>query len=197
MYTSNNTHLYIQVHGSKNASHLFGFEEDGAKDANEKEVASDYLTPYLPVGSVSTEDKNVVVSSEIAKQAYELCLKALKERLVERANIIQRRLEKENEALAKRQAAFQRSRDTTQGADEEYEKFCVDAMFRIQILEQRLQKHEDTAMSKYEALIKRLQEDSRLASMRDGGSGGVEGGRSGIEGGGNSDGVGEAAVIED
>ena len=52
-------------------------------------------------------------------------------------------------------------------------------------------------MSKYEALIKRLQEDSRLASMRDGGSGGVEGGRSGIEGGGNSDGVGEAAVIED
>mgnify|MGYP006261225717 CR=1 FL=1 len=110
-----------------------------------------------------------MVASEVAKQAYELCLKALKERLVERANIIQRRLEKENEALAKRQAAFQRSRDTTQGADEEYEKFCVDAMFRIQILEQRLQKHEDTAMSKYEALIKRLQKDPRLASMRDGG----------------------------
>ena len=68
---------------------------------------------------------------------------------------------------------------------------------KIAVSDSRLQKHEDTAMSKYEALIKRLQEDSRLASMRDGGSGGVEGGRSGIEGGGNSDGVGEAAVIED
>ena len=166
----------IEVHGSKSASHLFGYEEDGANDSKENEVASDYLTPYLPVVASSTsttssssEDKIIVVSSEVAKQAYELCLKALKERLVERANIIQRRLEKENEALAKRQAAFQRSRDTTQGADEEYEKFCVDAMFRIQILEQRLQKHEDTAMSKYEALIKRLQEDPRLSSMRDGG----------------------------
>ncbi len=158
------------MHKNKSAAHLFGYEEDGANDSKENEVASDYLTPYLPItsssSSSSSEDKIVVVSTEVAKQAYELCLKALKERLVERANIIQRRLEKENEALAKRQAAFQRSRDATQGADEEYEKFCVDAMFRIQILEQRLQKHEDTAMSKYEALIKRLQEDPRLAAMR-------------------------------
>ena len=183
----------MRSNGSKSASHLFGYEEDGANDSKENEVASDYLTPYLPAGVASSEDKIIVVASEVAKQAYELCLKALKERLVERANIIQRRLEKENEALAKRQAAFQRSRDATQGADEEYEKFCVDAMFRIQILEQRLQKHEDTAMPKYEALIKRLQEDPRLASMRDGGvETSVADGGSGVGGDGD---VG-AAVVE-
>lgn len=135
-------------------------------DANAETASAtsiDYLTPYLPQeGNRPIE----VMTVEEAKSANDNCLKALKERLVERANIIQRRLDKENEALAKRQAAFQRSRDATEGADEEYEKFCVDAMFRIQILEQRLQKHEDTAMSKYEALIRKLQEDPRLAVLK-------------------------------
>ena len=39
--------------------------------------------------------------------------------------------------------AFQRTREHNEGADEEFEKFCQEAMFRIQILEQRLQRHEE------------------------------------------------------
>jgi hypothetical protein len=137
-------------------------ERDTANDGDgEDEAQVDYLTPFLPGGGSAKKE----LTKEEALKANDLCLRALKERLVERANIISRRLDRENEALAKRQAAFQRSRDPVEGADEEYEKFCMDAMFRIQILEQRLQKHEETAMDKYEALIKKLKEDERLAAM--------------------------------
>lgn len=135
-----------------------GAEKEDDADASQV----DYLTPFLPE---AFKPGTTELSKEQAQKANNGCLKALKDRLVERANIIQRRLDRENEDLAKRQAAFQRSRDAVEGADEEYEKFCMDAMFRIQILEQRLQKHEDTAMDKYEQLIKKLQDDLRLAPM--------------------------------
>ena len=62
------------------------------------------------------------------------CDQALKERLVERANIVQSRLDEENAALSKRQAAFQRNRDHMDPNDEaEYERYCQEAMFRIQV----------------------------------------------------------------
>ena len=89
----------------------------------------------------------------------------VKERLLERANIIQRRLDDENSQLQKKQAAFQRSRDHVDGADEEFEKFCSEAMFRVQILEQRLSRHEETALQKYADLDQRLRNDPRLSSL--------------------------------
>jgi bacterioferritin (cytochrome b1) len=92
-----------------------------------------------------------------------MCLRNLKERLLERANIIQARLDKENALLAKRQAAFQRSqREHDQGTDDEFERFCSDTMFRIQILEQRLASHEETALQKYVEMDQRLHSDPRL-----------------------------------
>ena len=75
-----------------------------------------------------------------AQRADRECRKALKERLIERVNIIQRRLDAENEKLQKKQQEFQRNRDQVEGAEEEFEKFCAEAMFRIGILEQRLQR---------------------------------------------------------
>merc|ERR1712072_190430 len=100
-----------------------------------------------------------------AENARDSCLKALKERLLERANIIQRRLDEENGQLAKKQAAFQRSRDHVEGADEEFEKFCSEAMFRIQILEQRLARHEETALQKYADMDYKLRNDDRLSVL--------------------------------
>ena len=38
------------------------------------------------------------------------------------------------------QQEFQRNRDQVEGAEEEFEKYCAEAMFRIGILEQRLQR---------------------------------------------------------
>lgn len=52
----------------------------------------------------------------------------------ERANIINSRLNEETSALAKKQAAFQRNqRDNDATAEEEFEIFSSEAMFRIQV----------------------------------------------------------------
>ena len=78
---------------------------------------------------------------------------------MERANIVQSRLDEENAALSKRQAAFQRNRDHMDPNDEaEYERYCQEAMFRIQILEQRLDRHI--------ALAQKVRRDGRAAAQR-------------------------------
>jgi len=121
----------------------------------------DYLTPFLQ--NVNDVKK---INREEAMKAREACLRALKERLLERANIIQTRLDQENMLLAKRQAAFQRSqRDHDQGGDEEFERFCSETMFRIQILEQRLTRHEETALQKYADMDQKLHTDPRLSIL--------------------------------
>merc|ERR1712205_147155 len=116
----------------------------------------------MVVSDDSVDGGGLQLSKEQAQKVADNCLNALKKRLVERASIIQRRLDSENEKLSKRQALFQRSRDASESVDDEYEKFCQEAMFRIQILEKRFQKHEETAFQKYEEMIARLDADDRL-----------------------------------
>lgn len=135
-------------------------KEEKKEEENEDDLKqSDYLTPYLPHSGELSKDE--------AQRTRDLCLKSLKERLLERANIIQTRLEEENSELAKRQAAFQRSQhDQEQTKDEKFEQFCSDAMFRISILEQRLTRHEESALQKYADLDHKLQNDVRLSKLR-------------------------------
>ncbi|RHZ03420.1 hypothetical protein DYB31_016462, partial [Aphanomyces astaci] len=128
---------------------------------------TDYLSPFLQ--SVHSHHRTPhgggrkqVLSRDDAHNVRDMCLKNLKERLLERANIIQTRLDKENAALAKKQAAFQRSQ---REHDQEFERFCSETMFRIQILEQRLTRHEETALQKYAELDQRLHSDPRLAVL--------------------------------
>ena len=129
-------------------------EEEGEADR----LQVDYLTPFV---QNAADPKSI--SREEAQRARDACLKSLKDRLLERANIIQTRLNEENAKLAKRQATFQRNqRDNDPSAEEEFEKFCSEAMFRIQILEQRLVNHEETALKKYQELDERLSVDPRL-----------------------------------
>lgn len=106
-------------------------EQNKEKDDQEMDTRqSDYLTPFLPPSYSSSSS----LTKEEASRARESCLKSLKERLLERANIIQSRLDEENAELAKRQAAFQRSQhDQEKGADDEFEQFCNEAMFRISV----------------------------------------------------------------
>ena len=51
-------------------------------------------------------------------------------------------------------------------AQDDFERFCAEAMFRIQILEQRLVAHEESALTKYSDLDVRLSNDPRLAALR-------------------------------
>lgn len=121
----------------------------------------DYLTPFLrgvrDVGMMSKEE---------ALEVRQACLDSLKARLVERANIIQSRLNEENAKLARKQEQFQRSQREGDLSTEEYEKYCTEAMFRIQILEQRLVAHEEAALKKFSDLDMKLAADPRLRILR-------------------------------
>jgi len=123
----------------------------------------DYLTPYLP-RQLSADAPPL--SREESLKARDDCLRSLKDRLVERATIVQSRLDEENAALSKRQATFQRNRDHMEPSDEaEYERYCQEAMFRIQILEQRLDRHTELSLHKYAEMDARLRADPRLSTL--------------------------------
>lgn len=88
------------------------------------------------------------------------------ERLVERATIIQSRLDEENASLAKKTSTFSRNRDhADKQTEEEYEAYCQGAIFRIQIIEERLKRHERQALQKYEEMDARLRADPRMGAL--------------------------------
>ena len=69
------------------------------------------------------------------------CLKSLKDRLIEKANIIQGRLDDVTTEYQRRQLAYSRNADSLSVEEtDDYVRFCNDALFRIHILEKRLAK---------------------------------------------------------
>lgn len=81
------------------------------------------------------------MSKEDAIAVKDACLKSLRERLVEKANIIQGRLDDTTISFQQRQLAYSKNADSmTVEETEEYVKFCNDALFKIHILEKRLAK---------------------------------------------------------
>lgn len=137
-------------------------EEEQAKGAETDEI--DYLLPFLL--AARCQDVNNPSEKE-ARRADKECRAAYKERLLERVAIIQKRLEAENDDLLRRQQAFSRNRDHGEGAEEEFERYCAEATFRIGILEQRLERQEALVTKKYQELEARLLADPRLAILHD------------------------------
>mmetsp|Transcript_23831 Transcript_23831/g.60196 ORF Transcript_23831/g.60196 Transcript_23831/m.60196 type:complete len:573 (-) Transcript_23831:1645-3363(-) len=137
-------------------------EETGAgEEEEEEETEYDYLAPFLPA---QKRGAGVELSKAEAVKAQEDCLAAMKERLLERAHIIDSRLEEEKAALQKKNANYQRNRDHLDKAEEEeYENFVQEATFRIRILKQRREQHGQQAHEKYRSLIERLLNDKRIA----------------------------------
>eukprot|EP00762_Andalucia_godoyi_P006857 ANDGO_00934.mRNA.1 Coiled-coil domain-containing protein lobo len=139
-------------------------EEIAALRAAQEEEARkrsmrDYLTPFLP-------RPEGVFTREEAIATKEAALKALKERLIDRATIIQSRLDEEKANHARRKQAFVRNEGHMDKAEEEeFLAYCEDAMFRIHILEQRLARHEELAVAKYAELENKLRVDNRLATF--------------------------------
>jgi len=132
--------------------------------ASEEEKSSgrvDYLAPFMR----GIKDPHNITKEE-ALDVRQTCLDSYKARLVERANIIQARLNEENAKLSRKQEQFQRSQREGDMSTEEYEKYCTEAMFRIQILEQRLASHEDAALKKFKELDMRLAADPRLLVLK-------------------------------
>merc|ERR1712194_94123 len=89
-----------------------------------------------------------------------------RKRLLDRAQIIQKQLEEEQENLKKKRSQMQRRGGENVEKDERmFEQYQSNAMFRIQILEQRLARHETHAVKKFVELENAIAEDPRLASM--------------------------------
>ncbi|EFJ52641.1 hypothetical protein VOLCADRAFT_102618 [Volvox carteri f. nagariensis] len=136
-------------------------EESEEEEEEAAEAAYDYLSPFLPT-LLGTQQLTRTQALEVREKA----LKALKDRLIERANIIQARLDEETAALAKRQQTFHRDRDQmTAAEEEEYERQTEESMFRIHILERRLRRHEEQALHKYYELDAKLRGDPRLQAL--------------------------------
>lgn len=75
----------------------------------------------------------------------------------------QARLDDEQATLNRRHASYARDRDALSPAEEEeYEHAVEEAQFRIAILQRRLQRHEEAALSKYYELDRKLRHDTRL-----------------------------------
>ncbi|XP_027713724.1 dynein regulatory complex subunit 7 isoform X1 [Vombatus ursinus] len=122
------------------------------------EAKLDYLAPFLvqlPPGEKLTRWQALRLKDE--------CLNDFKQRLIDKANLIQARFEKETQELQKKQQWYQENQVTMTTEDEDaYLTYCSQAMFRIRILEQRLNRHKELAPQKYLALEEKLYRDPRL-----------------------------------
>ena len=135
-----------------------GTEKASAEE--EEERSTDYLTPYLR----HIEDP-MRMSQKDALEVRQNCYNGYKERLLEREKIIQARLAEEKTKLARKQEQYPRTQRVENGravVDEEFEKQCAEAIFRIHVLEQRLIAHEEEAVKKLAALEEKLVNDPRL-----------------------------------
>ena len=145
---------------AKETALTHALKRQSSQNTVEEEI--NYLGPFL----VHVRDP-LNMKREEAQRVRDACLKALKDRLLERANIIQERLNQENKKLAKKQEQFQRSqREGDTSGEEEFEQYSTEAMFRIQILEQRLASHEESALKKFADLDNKLANDPRLSILR-------------------------------
>ncbi|KAG8524304.1 Dynein regulatory complex subunit 7 [Galemys pyrenaicus] len=125
------------------------------------EAQLDYLAPFLaqlPPTEKLTRWQAIRLKDE--------CLNDFKQRLIDKANLIQARFEKETQELQKKQQWYQENQVTLTAEDEDlYLSYCSQAMFRIRILEQRLNRHKELAPLKYLALEEKLYKDPRLVEF--------------------------------
>jgi hypothetical protein len=128
---------------------------------NTSAASIDYLTPFL-----SNYPANRPLTRRQALMVKEECLSSLKERLLERANIIQQHLDEEQSRLHARQAMFKRQAGTgSLEASEEFNQFSEECLFRIDILNARRARHEELALKKYVEMDEKLNNDPRLAVL--------------------------------
>jgi len=130
----------------------------------EEEAEFDPLKAFLPNG-YSFNEKGPLPKPSAEKVKNE-CLKNLKQRLIERKEIIEHRLYEQQSHLEMEHTKFQRQKDQMDPADiEKYEAEDKEARFKINILQMRLEKHNEDAFGKLNDLYATLKEDARLSVL--------------------------------
>ena len=137
-----------------------GKKADEEETQNEKE--KDYLAPILKKLGFGNQDLNEEAAIMVKNEA----LRNLKERLLTRAEIIQRRLETEQAALEAAYANLKRKgENSTQEDEKNYEREVQKCNFKIEILTERASTHYKQSLQKFEQLNERLNNDARLAAI--------------------------------
>eukprot|EP01063_Lacrimia_lanifica_P014099 TRINITY_DN20766_c0_g1_i1.p1 TRINITY_DN20766_c0_g1~~TRINITY_DN20766_c0_g1_i1.p1 ORF type:complete len:929 (+),score=414.41 TRINITY_DN20766_c0_g1_i1:108-2894(+) len=157
-------------------------EQRKADERRRAEQRKDYLAPYLAQYAKGGDTKNIRLTGKDAIDVKNQVLKDLKERLIQRAHIMQNRLDREKEELARHQTNFHKAQEqmTETKEHDHFIQIVENAIWRIGILETRLERHQQEALQKYANLDMKLREDERL---NDGG-GAAPGGRHHPTGGG-------------
>ncbi|XP_006641383.1 dynein regulatory complex subunit 7 [Lepisosteus oculatus] len=158
------TELLISVYDTARNEKARKNREDMERSAKEEKLRKaekelDYLAPFL--AQLGDPD---ALTRKMALQLREDCLSDLKQRLIDKANLIQAHFEKETQELQKKQQWYQQNQlSLTKDDEETYLSYCSEAMFRIHILELRLNRHKEKAPQKYLALEEKLRRDPRLS----------------------------------
>ncbi|NXS95586.1 DRC7 protein, partial [Jacana jacana] len=118
-----------------------------------------YLAPFLI--QMGHREKMTKVQAQRVRDG---CLTDFKHRLINKANIIQARLEKAVEELQKKDEWFQRNQNRLSAEEEsDFLTHRSETTFQIQILAMRLKREKQVAPQKYLALEEKLHKDPRLA----------------------------------
>jgi hypothetical protein len=111
--------------------------------------------------------ENTELDEEAAINVKNEALRNLKERLLVRADIIQRRLEEEQKNLETAYASLKRKGESVNDQDEKnYEATVAKANFRIDILTERASQHYRNSLKKFEELDAQLMKDNRLKALK-------------------------------
>ena len=124
-----------------------GPTEGGADERKENDI--DYLSPYL----LQIDNQAALLSKEEQILVRDACLRGMRERLLERANIMQSKLDLARRELSQKQEAYQGMKIRSLDSKQKFEQMCAGATFKIKVLEKRLIRHEDAAIQKYKVRL--------------------------------------------
>ncbi|ORX87803.1 hypothetical protein BCR32DRAFT_264039 [Anaeromyces robustus] len=141
-------------------------ENDPHKNDEDNKLADlDYLSPFI-IKFANGDGTNL--SKEEAQQIRDACLASFKQRLIDKGNIIQSRLDYTTKEYQRRQLEYSKNADTlTKDETESYVAYCNEALFKIHVLEKCLAKQKEVASTKLSNLNSKLKNDERLKCLYD------------------------------
>jgi len=139
-------------------------DNDPHKNDDDNKLADlDYLSPFI-IKYTNGDGSNL--SKEEAQQIRDACLSSFKQRLIDKGNIIQSRLDYTTKEYQRRQLEYSKNADTlTKDETESYVAYCNEALFKIHVLEKCLAKQKEVASSKLTNLNTKLRNDERLKCL--------------------------------
>lgn len=159
-----NVSIYDTKRNTKAQQRRQELERQAREDAERRaDQSMDYLAPFL--SKMGIHDTTKITSAQ-AEELRRDCLLDMKERLVNKANLIQERFDIETKELERRQARYQQKQvHITKEEEDEYVNYCADTTFRIHILETRLNEHKKKAPRTFIALEQKIKTDPRLRDV--------------------------------